>query len=110
MGTLCKWAAVSSIAGLILLSPVVAFLIIIATEMLIDGLMEAGVTAVCAVTVGVLGWVLFRSVSLHPATAAQPRGGFERASAEEEPAIIGAAPTITRRRRQASLRKNASAR
>ena len=60
MSTLWKWAAVSSIVILILLSPVVAFLMIIAAEVLIDGLIEARTTAVGAVAVGVLGWVLFR--------------------------------------------------
>lgn len=60
MSTLWKWAAVSSIVILILLSPVVAFLMIIAAEVLIDGLIEARTTAVGAVAVGVLGWVPFR--------------------------------------------------
>ena len=36
-----------------------AFLLIIAAEMLIDLLMEAGTTAVCAVAIGAVGWVLF---------------------------------------------------
>ena len=89
MGTLCIWAAVSSVAGLILLSPVVAFLMIIAAEVLIDGLMEAGVTAVCAVTVGVLGWVLFRRFR-QPSDRASPRS--EPGAVSEGTAI--AAPPV----------------
>jgi len=53
---------------------------IISAEMLIDLLMEAGTTAVCAVAAGAIGWAVFRRVSRHPATAPQP--GTERVSDE----------------------------
>ena len=56
------WAAVSSSAALILLSPVVAFFMVIAAEVLIDGLMEAGVTGVSAIAIGAIGWVQFRRI------------------------------------------------
>jgi len=39
---------------------VLAFLLIIAAEMLIDLLMEAGTTAVSAIAIGGVGWALFR--------------------------------------------------
>ena len=42
-----------------------AFLIVIAAEMLIDALMEAGVAADCAVAAGAIGWVLFRRMLSH---------------------------------------------
>lgn len=55
-----NWAVGSAIAALILLSPILAFLMIMATEVLIDGVMAAGMTAVSAVAIGAVGWVLFR--------------------------------------------------
>lgn len=59
-GSVRYWTVASVIAGLTLLSPVVAFLMIIATEVLIDALMEAGTTVVSAIAIGAVGWVLFR--------------------------------------------------
>ena len=53
-------------AALILLSPVVAFLMVISAEMLIDSLMETGMTGVCAIAAGASGWVLFRKFWSHP--------------------------------------------
>jgi hypothetical protein len=38
-----------------LLNPVLAFLAVIAAEMLIDGLMKAGVTEVSAIVIGAVG-------------------------------------------------------
>jgi nitrate reductase gamma subunit len=70
MASVRNWAAGSAIAMLILLSPVGAFLAVIAAEVLIDMLMEAGVTGVCAVTIGVVGCVLFRRI-LRSETARQ---------------------------------------
>jgi hypothetical protein len=52
----------SVIAVLILLSPIVALLAVIAAEVLIDGLMEAGVTGVSAIAIGAVGWVQFRRI------------------------------------------------
>jgi hypothetical protein len=63
----------SVIAALILLSPVVAFLMVILAELLIDVLTEAGTTAACAVAVGAVGWVLFRRISSEPDPAVQSR-------------------------------------
>ena len=50
------------IAALILLSPVVAFLMVIAAEVLIDAMMEAGVIGVSAVAIGAVGWMQFRRI------------------------------------------------
>jgi hypothetical protein len=60
MGSVRNWAAGSAIPTLILLSPVGAFFIILTAEVLIDGLMEAGVAEVCAI--GVVGCVLFHRI------------------------------------------------
>jgi len=59
MSSLRSWVAWSVVAGVLLVSPVLAFLMIIAAELLIDGLMEAGLNGVCAIAVGAVGWVLF---------------------------------------------------
>jgi hypothetical protein len=72
MGRVRDWIVASVIAGLILLSPVVAFLIIISVEVLIDCLMEAGTTAVCDIAAAGIGWVLYRRISRHPSVAPQP--------------------------------------
>ena len=50
----------SVITALILLSPVVALLVIIAAEILIELLMVGGTSAVCAVAAGGIGLVLSR--------------------------------------------------
>ena len=55
-----NYAFGSVITALILLSPVVAFLMVIAAEMLIDLLMVGGTSAVCAVAAAGIGLVLFR--------------------------------------------------
>jgi hypothetical protein len=49
----------SIIAGVVLLSPVFAFLIAIAVEILIGSLLAAGVPAFLAVVAGAIGWSLF---------------------------------------------------
>ena len=54
-----NYAFGSAIAALILLSPVFAFLVVIAAEMLIDLLMVGGTNAICAVATGI-GLVLSR--------------------------------------------------
>ena len=60
------WTVGSAFAALMPLTPVFAFLIFIAAEVLADLLMEFGATAVCAVAAGAVGfgWVLFRKLWL----------------------------------------------
>jgi len=55
-----NYAVGSVITALILLSPVVAFLMVIAAEMLIDLLVVGETSAVCAVAAGSIGLVLAR--------------------------------------------------
>ena len=55
-----NYAFGSVITDLILLSPVVAFLMVIAAEMLIDLLIVGGTSAVWAITAGGIGLVLSR--------------------------------------------------
>jgi protein-S-isoprenylcysteine O-methyltransferase Ste14 len=82
-----NWAAGAAIAALMVLSPVVALLMVITAEMLIDLVIEAGAAAVCTVTAGVIGWVLFRRMSSHPGAA--PQSGSEQVSDE---AVMAAPP------------------
>jgi nitrate reductase gamma subunit len=82
MGSVRNWAAGSAIAALVLLSPVVAFLTVIAAEIAVDGLMEAGATGVCAIAIGAVGCVLFRRIL---------RSEIARQSASDE---VCAAPPV----------------
>ena len=61
-----NYAFGSVITALILLSPVLAFLVIIAAEMLIDLLIVGGTSAVCAVAAGGIGLVLSRRLWRRP--------------------------------------------
>jgi len=56
----------SVFAALILLSPVLAFLVVIVAEMLIDSLMAGGTSAVCAIAAGGIGLVLSRKFWRRP--------------------------------------------
>jgi predicted lysophospholipase L1 biosynthesis ABC-type transport system permease subunit len=62
----------SVITALILLSPVVAFLMVIAAEMLIDLLMVGGTSAACVVAAGSIGLVLSRKLWRRPEVVHQP--------------------------------------
>jgi len=55
-----SYAFGSVFAALILLSPVLAFLVVIAAEMLIDSLIVGGTSAVCPVAAGGIGLALCR--------------------------------------------------
>ena len=61
----------SVITALILLSPVVALLVIIAAEILIELLMVGGTSAVCAVAAGGIGLVLCRKFRRRPEVVRQ---------------------------------------
>ena len=66
-----NYAFGSVIAALVLLSPVVAFLMAISAEMLIDLLMVGGTSAVCAVAAGGIGLVLCRKFWRRPEVVRQ---------------------------------------
>ena len=65
------YALGSVITALILLSPIFAFLVVIAAEMLIDLLMVGGTSAVCVVAVGGIGLVLSRKFWRRPEVVRQ---------------------------------------
>jgi hypothetical protein len=63
----------SIIAAVVLFSPVFAFLVAIAVEILISFLMDAGVPAFLAVAVaGAIGWSLFHKLRVRPSPAGLP--------------------------------------
>lgn len=68
-----SYALGSTITALILLSPVLAFLMVIATEMLIDLLMVGGTSVICAVAAGGIGLVLYRKFWRRPQIAHQSK-------------------------------------
>ena len=68
-----NYALGSTITALILLSPVLAFLMVIATEMLIDLLMVGGTSVICAVAAGGIGLVLYRKFWRRPQVAHQSK-------------------------------------
>ena len=67
MRNLPSWAPLSIIAVAVLFSPVVAFLMAIAVEILIGLLVEAGALALLALlATGAIGWPLFRKLRRRP--------------------------------------------
>ena len=68
-----NYAIGSAIAALILLGPVVAFLMVIAAEMLIDLLMVGGTSVVCAVAAGAIALVLSRKFWRRPEVVHQSK-------------------------------------
>ena len=67
MRNLPTWAPLSIIAVVVLLSPVLAFLMAIAVEILIGLMVEAGAPVLPAlVATGAIGWPLFRKLRRRP--------------------------------------------
>jgi hypothetical protein len=71
----------SIIAALVLLSPVFAFLMAIAVEILIGSLIAAGVPTLLAVVVGgAIGWSLFHKMWVRPSPAGSPMSALFRST------------------------------
>jgi hypothetical protein len=66
MSNLPNWVIGSAVMALILLGPMIAFFVVITAEMLPDVLTKEGMTAVCIVAAGAIGWGLFRSYRAQP--------------------------------------------
>jgi hypothetical protein len=66
MSSLRTCAAWSVITAVLLFSPALAFLLVMAVEILIDLLTEVGVPAPLAVAAGAFGYFLFRKKSPRP--------------------------------------------
>jgi hypothetical protein len=77
MSIVRNWAAGSAIAALILLIPVIASLIVITAEVLIDFVIEARVATVCIVAAFLISWFLLPRKSKRPGMAIQSRSEEE---------------------------------
>ena len=71
MSSVRNWAAGSAVAALMLLTPVIALLMAITAEVLIDFVIEARVAAACIAAAGAISWFLFRRRSPRPGMAIQ---------------------------------------
>jgi hypothetical protein len=86
MSSIRNWGVGSVIAALFLLSPIVAFLMLIVAEIQIDLLIEAGTAADCTIAAGAIGCVLWRK---YGAQLEAPQSGAE---GEPDEAAIAAPP------------------
>ena len=89
MPSLRTWVGWSVVAAVLLVSPVLAFLMVISAEMLIDLLIEVGTTAVSAIAISAVGWVLVRR--FWQPSGEKPQSGPGVVSDEE---AIAAAPPV----------------
>jgi hypothetical protein len=69
MSRLRTWAAWSVITAVLLFSPALVLLLVMAVEILIDLLTEVGAPAPLAVAAGAFGYFLFRKMSPRPKVA-----------------------------------------
>lgn len=68
MSNVRNWAFGLFMAALILCGPIIAFVMVIAMEMLTDLMTEVGATVVWPVAAGAVGWVLLRKYGGQPHT------------------------------------------
>ena len=69
MSNVRTWASTAVAAGLILLAPIIALVLVITVEMLGDLIARAGVTAIWPVCAGGMAWVLLRKFGRQPDTS-----------------------------------------
>jgi predicted anti-sigma-YlaC factor YlaD len=69
MSNVRNWASAAVVAGLILLAPIIAFVVVITVEMLGDLMARAGAKAIWPVVAGGMAWVLLRKFGRQPATS-----------------------------------------
>jgi hypothetical protein len=75
MSNLRDWASGVLVAALILLGPIIAFVVIVAAEMLTDLLMKVGATVIWPAAAGALAWVLLRKFGGQAHTPPLPSEG-----------------------------------
>jgi hypothetical protein len=66
MSNVRNWASAAVVAGLVLLAPIIAFVVVIAVEMLGDLMARAGAPAIWPVVAGAMAWVLLRKFGGQP--------------------------------------------
>jgi hypothetical protein len=66
MSNVRNWATTAVVAGLMLLAPIIAFVVVITVEMLGDLMARAGAAAIWPVVAGAMAWVLLRKFGGQP--------------------------------------------
>jgi hypothetical protein len=69
MNNVRNWASAAVVAGLILLAPIIAFVVVVMAEMLGDLMARAGPTAIWPAVAGAMAWVLLRKFGGQPQTS-----------------------------------------
>ena len=66
MSNLRNWASGALVAALILLGPIIAFVVVVAAEMLTDLVTKVGATVIWPAVAGAMAWVLLRKFGGQP--------------------------------------------
>ena len=66
MSNVQNWAMAALTAGLILVGPIIAFVVVITMEMLTDMVAQVGVTMIWPVAAGAMAWLLWRKFGGQP--------------------------------------------
>jgi hypothetical protein len=69
MNNVRNWASAAVVAGLILLAPIIAFVVVVTGEMLGDLVARAGAPAIWPVVAGAMAWVVLRKIRGQPHTS-----------------------------------------
>ena len=69
MSDVRNWASGFIVAALVLLAPIIAFVVVVAAEMLTDALARLGPPVVWPLVAAALGWVLLRKYGWQPQTS-----------------------------------------
>jgi hypothetical protein len=69
MNNIRNWASAAVVAGLILLAPIIAFVVVVTVEMLGDLMARAGATIIWPAVAGAMAWVLLRKFGGQPDTS-----------------------------------------
>jgi hypothetical protein len=69
MSNVGNWTSAAVVAALILLAPVIAFAVVVMTEMLGDLMARAGPSVIWPALAGAMGWVLLRKFGGQPQTS-----------------------------------------
>jgi hypothetical protein len=92
MGNVRSWASGVLVAALILLGPIIAFVMVVAAEILTDLVTKAGATAIWPVVAAAMAWVLLRKVQGQPHAPIEVRHsltGLPLASSLRKPVWVG---------------------
>jgi hypothetical protein len=73
MSDVRNWASGFIVAALVLLAPIIAFVVVVAAEMLTDALARLGPPVVWPLVAAALGWVLLRKYGWQPQTPSRLR-------------------------------------